>query len=329
MKKIALITGGNSGEYEISLKTAENIMNKIDRRFYEPYLIHLKGNEWTYTAEDGRVVEVDRNDFSLLVDGKKITFEAVFIAIHGNPGENGRLQAYFDMIGMRYTGCGMLASALTFNKFYCNLAVSSFGVPISKSLHYFKGDKIDAELVEREIQYPCFVKSCNSGSSVGVTKVHNASELVSAVEEAFKYDSQLIIEKYLKGKEVTCGVARINGKIQALAVTQIVTTREYYDYKSKYTDGLHDLITPAQISDDVRDKIFRYSEKLYRELACGGIVRMDYIVTADGTPYFLEVNTIPGQTAMSIVPCQIKYLGMDLTEVYSSLIEEALQNDIF
>lgn len=326
MKRIALITGGNSGEYEISLKTAENIMNMIDRTKYDPYLIHLKGNAWTYTHTDGKVIDVDRNDFSLVINGERINFAAVFIAIHGNPGENGRLQAYFDMIGMPYTGCGMLSSALTFNKFYCNMSVAAFGVPISKSLHYFKGDVIDAREVGEICGYPCFVKACNSGSSVGVTKVHDESELASAVEEAFKYDSQLMIEKLLVGREVTCGVARVNGKIKALAVTEIVSTREYYDYKSKYTDGLHDLITPADIPDSVRDTVFRYSEKLYRELACGGIVRMDYIITADGTPYFLEVNTIPGQTAMSIIPCQIKYLGLNLTDVYSSLIEEALAN---
>lgn len=325
MKKVALMTGGNSGEYEISLKTAENIYKMLDKNLYEPYLIHLKGNNWTYTHTDGQVIEINRNDFSLTLNGEKITFDCVFIAIHGNPGENGRLEGYFDMIGMPYTGCGMLSSALTFNKFYCNLVVKSLGVPVSPSLHYFKGDTIDAAKVAEVCGYPCFVKSCNSGSSVGVTKVHDESELANAVEDAFKYDSQLMIEKMIHGREVTCGVGRVGGKIRALAVTEIVSMREFYDYKSKYTDGQHDLITPADIPDAIRDQIFQYSERIFKDMACGGIVRVDFIITADGTPYFLEVNTIPGQTAMSIIPNQIRYVGMNLTDVYSELIEQSFE----
>lgn len=325
MKKIALMTGGNSGEYEISLKTAENIYKMLDKNLYEPYLIHLKGNNWTYTHTDGQTVEVNRNDFSLNLNGEKITFDCVFIAIHGNPGENGRLEGYFDMIGMPYTGCGMLSSALTFNKFYCNLVVKTLGIPVSPSLHYFKGDAIDTAKVAEVCGYPCFVKSCNSGSSVGVTKVHDESELANAVEEAFKYDSQLMIEKMIHGREVTCGVGRVAGEIRALAVTEIVSMREFYDYKSKYTDGQHDLITPADIPAAIRDQIFQYSERIFKEMACGGIVRVDFIITTDGTPYFLEVNTIPGQTAMSIIPNQIRYVGLNLTDVYSDLIEQSFE----
>lgn len=326
MKRIALVTGGNSGEYEISLKTAENIFKMIDRNLFEPFMIHIKDNHWTHTMDDGAVIPVNREDFSLTIQGEKITFDAVFVAIHGNPGENGRLEGYFDMIGMPYTGCGMLSSALTFNKFYCNIVVKSLGIPVSPSLHYFKGDNIDAQVVEDVCAYPCFVKSCNSGSSVGVTKVHEAAELAKAVEEAFKYDDQLMIEKMIRGREVTCGVGRIDGKIQALAVTEIVVnTREFYDYTSKYTDGQHDLLTPADIPTEIRDVIFQYSEKIYKEMACGGIVRVDFIITEDGTPFFLEVNTIPGQTAMSIIPQQIRYIGKSLTDVYSQLINEALQ----
>lgn len=324
MKKIALVTGGNSGEYEISLKTASNIMDMIDRSLYEPYMIHLKDNQWTYTHTDGQVIPINRDDFSLILNGKDIKFDAVFIAIHGNPGENGRLEGYFDMIGMPYTGCDMLSSALTFNKFYCNLVVKTLGVPVSPSLHYFEGDEIDVACVKEVCGYPCFVKACNSGSSVGVTKVNNESELPAAIAEAFKYDSQLMIEKMIHGREVTCGVGRIDGKIQPLAVTEVVVnTREFYDYTSKYTDGQHDLITPADIPTDVRDQIFRYCEKIYREMNCGGIVRIDFFITEENKPVFLEVNTIPGQTAMSIIPQQIRYIGKTLTEVYTQLIEEA------
>lgn len=324
MKKIALVTGGNSGEYEISLKTADNIFNMIDRTNYEPYLIHLKDNRWTYTHSNGDVFAINREDFSLTLDGKKIVFDAVLIAIHGNPGENGRLEGYFDMIGMPYTGCDMLSSALTFNKFYCNMVVRALGVPVAPSLHYFYGDEIDRKRVAEVCGYPCFVKSCNSGSSVGVTKVHDESELDAAVQEAFKYDSQLMIEKMIHGREVTCGIGRINGKVRPLAVTEVVVnTREFYDYTSKYTDGQHDLLTPADIPDEVRDQIFQYAELIYRELNCGGIVRIDFFIPSDNQPVFLEVNTIPGQTAMSIIPQQIRYIGMSLMDVYSQLIEEA------
>lgn len=324
MKRIALMTGGNSGEYEISLLSAENIFNRIDKSKYEPYKILLKGNSWSYTDSEGGTTEVDRNDFSLTLKGKKITFDAVFIAIHGNPGENGRLQGYFDMLGIPYTGCDMLSSALTFNKFYCNSVVKSLGVPVSPSLHFFKDDTIDFQTVGEVCGYPCFVKSCNSGSSVGVTKVHNEGELSAAIDEAFKYDDQLLIEKLLVGREIACGVVRVNGKIQPLAVTEIVTKTEFYDYTCKYSDGLHDLITPADFPAEVNEKIYNYSIKVYKELGCAGIVRVDYIVSPDGIPYFLEVNTIPGQTAMSIIPSQVETLGLDLTEIYSQLIEEAL-----
>ena len=325
MKKIALMTGGNSGEYEVSLKTAKNIMEMLDKSLFIPYLIHLKGNSWSYTHTDGRVIEIDKNDFTISLDGEKIAFDAVFIAIHGNPGENGRLQAYFDMIDLPYTGCDMLSSALTFNKYYCNLTVAALDVPVSRSLHFFKGDVISSQQVADVCQFPCFVKPCNSGSSVGVTKVHNEQELNQAVEEAFRYDSQLMIEKFIPGREVTCGVAKIDGKIRALAVTEIKSKKEYYDFEAKYTPGFLELVTPAEISTEMRDTIFKYSERIFKELGCAGVVRIDYIITPQGIPYFLEINTIPGQTAMSIVPRQIKYLGLDLTQIYTGLIEEALE----
>lgn len=324
MKKIALMTGGNSGEYEISLLSAENIYNRLDKSKYEPYMILLKGNNWTYTDGKGCSTEINRNDFSLTLNGEKITFDAVFIAIHGNPGENGRLQGYFDMIGVPYTGCDMLSSALTFNKYYCNSVVKSIGVPVSPSLHFFKEDMIDFQMVSDICGYPCFVKSCNSGSSVGVTKVHSEDELSAAIAEAFKYDDQLLIEKMLYGREIACGVARINGKIQPLAITEIVTKTEFYDYTCKYSDGLHDLITPADFPEDVTKRINQYSIDVFKKLGCAGIVRVDFIVSPDGIPYFLEVNTIPGQTAMSIIPSQVETLGLNLTDIYSQLIEEAL-----
>lgn len=325
MYKIAVIAGGDSGEYEVSLRTADNIFNQLDKNLFEPYLIHFKGADWHYTSADGRIFQIDKNDFSLTVDGRRIEFDVAFIAIHGTPGENGRLQGYFDMIKMPYTGCGCFCSALTFNKFYCNLAVAQLGIPIAPSLHYYAGDPVDYEQIEKVCGYPCFVKSCNSGSSVGVTKVHGREELDAAFEEALKYDNQLMVEKMIHGRELACGVTAVYDGVKMLAITEIVAHNEFYDYDAKYTDVGHSLITPADIAPDMQQLVKQYSEKVFHQLDCKGIVRVDFILDEEAkTPYFLEVNTIPGQTAMSIIPAQVKCQGLDIKQFYTKLVLEAL-----
>ena len=327
MYKIAVIAGGDSGEYEVSLRSGDNVFQQMDKSLFEPYLIHFKGNDWHYEAADGRVFQIDKNDFSLTVDGRKITFDLAFIAIHGTPGENGKLQSYFEMIGQRYIGCRSFSSALTFNKFYCNLAVAQLGVPIAPSLHFYAGDPIDVEQIEKICGYPCFVKSCNSGSSVGVTKVHNREELIPAFEEALKYDNQLMVEKMIHGRELACGVTTAYGGVQMVAITEIVANNEFYDYDAKYTDVGHSLITPANIAPNMQELVQQYSETVFRQLDCKGIVRVDFILDeAAGIPYFLEVNTIPGQTAMSIIPAQLKSRGLDVKQFYTKLVEEELDS---
>ena len=307
MYKIAVVAGGDSGEYEVSLKSGDNIFQQLDKTLFEPYLVHFKGSDWHHQTADGRQFQIDKNDFSLTIDGRKIVFDAVFIAIHGTPGENGRLQGYFDMLKIPYIGCGCFSSALTFNKFYCNLAVKQLGVPIAPSLHFYAGDPIDIERIEEVCGYPCFVKSCNSGSSVGVTKVHNREELMPAFEEALKYDNQLIVERMIHGRELACGVTAAYGDVKMLAITEIVAHNEFYDYNAKYTDVGHSLITPADIAPDMQQLVRQYAELVFRQLDCKGIVRVDFILDEVAkTPYFLEVNTIPGQTAMSIIPAQVK-----------------------
>ena len=326
MYNIALIAGGDSGEYEISLKTADNIFNQLDRNLFNPYLIHFKGADWHYTDADERVWQVDKNDFTLALPDGKVTFDAAFIAIHGTPGENGRLQAYFELVGLPYTGCGVFCSALTFNKYYCNLAVADLGIPISPSLHFYVNDPIDFERIEAVCGYPCFVKACNSGSSVGVTKVHNREELTGAFAEAFKYDNQLMVEKFVRGREFTCGVTSVYGKVQVLAVTEVVASNEFYDYNAKYTAVGHKLITPAVIDDDKTALMSDYAARIFRNLDCHGVVRVDFILSeTDGIPYFLEVNTIPGQTAMSIVPGQVEYNKLDIKEFYTKMVMEAFE----
>lgn len=327
MYNVAIIAGGDSGEYEISLKTADNIFNQLDRNLFKPYLIHFKGSDWSYTDAEGNRYQIDKNDFSLTVKDQKIKFDVAFIAIHGTPGENGKLQGYFEMIQQPYTGCGCFSSALTFNKYYCNLAVADLDIPISPSLHFYNTDPVDYEQIETVCGYPCFVKSCNSGSSVGVTKVHNREELDGAFAEAFKYDNQLMVEKFVRGRELTCGVTSVYGDIRTLAVTEVVASNEFYDYDAKYTDVGHKLLTPAAITEEETKRISQYAEKIFHHLDCKGVVRVDFILSADdGVAYFLEVNTIPGQTAMSIVPGQVTYSNLDIKEFYSKMVLEALNN---
>ena len=326
MYNIALIAGGDSGEYEVSLRTGDNIYQMMDKSLFNPYLIHFKGSAWTWKDPEGNIHPIDKNDFSLMVDGKKITFDVAFIAIHGTPGENGKLQSYFEMLGIPYTGCGSFSSALTFNKYYCNLAVSALGIPISPSLHFYRSDSIDYAAIEQVCGYPCFVKSCNSGSSVGVTKVHNVGELDKAFEEAFKYDNQLMVEKFVRGREMTCGVTAVYGQVQTLAITEVVATNEFYDYDAKYSAVGHKLLTPADISPEHQELLKKYSERIFHHLDCKGVVRVDFIISEDdGIPYFLEINTIPGQTALSIIPDQVRRQGLDLVDFYTRLIKEALQ----
>ncbi|MBO4504104.1 MAG: D-alanine--D-alanine ligase [Bacteroidales bacterium] len=325
MYNIAVIAGGDSGEYEISLKTADNIYNQLDRKLFNPYLIHFKGSDWSYTSESGLKYPIDKNDFSLHIDGQHTTFDVAFIAIHGTPGENGKLQSYFEMIGQPYTGCKSFCSALTFNKYFCNIAVAKAGIPISPSLHYYDTDSYEPEHIEQVCGYPCFVKACNSGSSVGVTKVHNREELAGAFAEAFKYDNQLMVEKFVRGREMTCGVTSVYGDVRVLAVTEVVATNEFYDYDAKYSAVGHKLLTPADIPADQEKIIREYAKRIFRRLDCRGVVRVDFILSEDdGVPYFLEVNTIPGQTALSIVPGQVTYNNLDIKEFYTKMILEAL-----
>jgi len=324
MLKVALLAGGNSGEYEISLKTAANIQNQLDVTQFETYLIVVVKNNWVYTGGNGERFYVNKDDFSLNIHGKHIIFDVAFIAIHGDPGENGKLQGYFEMMQISYTGCDSFCSALTFNKFFCNIAVKNCGAPISSSLHFYKDDIIVFDDIISCCGLPCFVKPCNSGSSVGVTKAHNREELGSAIALAFKEDNQVMIERFIPGRELTCGVTTWKGKVRALAVTEIKSKKEYYDFEAKYTPGFLELVTPAEIEQVVEEKIKSYSEIIYKKLGCKGVVRMDFILNPENEPIFLEINTIPGQTAMSIIPKQLAYNNIPLPEFYSNLVIEAL-----
>ena len=325
MLRVALLAGGNSGEYDISLKTAINIQNQLAAKQFETFLIIVKENRWIYTDSFEKCFEINKDDFSLTIKEKHITFDVAFIAIHGDPGENGKLQAYFEMLQIPYTGCDSFCSALTFNKFFCNIAVAECGVPIASSLHFFKDDEIDYDAVINHCGLPCFVKPCNSGSSVGISKAHDLEELKAGIALAFNEDKQVMIEHFIPGRELTCGVATLEGKVTALAVTEIKSKKEFYDFEAKYTPGFLELVTPAQIHPIIEKEIKEYSETIYKKLGCKGVVRIDFILNPLNKAIFLEINTIPGQTAMSIIPRQLSYNNIALPEFYSKLILDALK----
>lgn len=325
-KNIALLAGGYSGEYVISIKTAATIKSNLDSEKYNVYTIVVTKDGWWHTDNTGNNIAVDKNDFSLTISGEKITFDLAFIAIHGTPGEDGRMQGYLDMLDIPYTTCNAIVSALTFNKSYCNKVVKDFNVVnIANSVHLIKGEAYSVGSILEQIQLPMFVKPNESGSSLGVTKVKSVEELLPAIEKAFREDNQVLIEEFIEGRELTIGVYKVGGKLYTLPATEIVSQNEFFDYEAKYTPGVTNEITPAPISPEIKDMLDTKAQYIYRHLNCRGVVRMDFILQ-NGTDklYFLEVNTMPGQSEASIVPQQVRATGMNLGDFYSALIEECI-----
>ncbi|MBO4281605.1 MAG: D-alanine--D-alanine ligase [Bacteroidales bacterium] len=320
---IAVITGGHSGEYEIAVQSGENIYAQLDKARFNVFLILMKGNSWSYRRETGETVEVDKNDFSLPLPQGRVRFDAVFIAIHGTPGENGKLQGYFDMLGIPYVGCKADISALTFNKHLCNTYLKAYDVRMTDAVHLYRHEKADPDALIACLGLPCFVKPCGSGSSVGVTKVKRAEDLQAAMEEAFVYDEELLVERFVPGRELACGVVALNRQPQVIAITEICPKKDFFDYEAKYQSGLSDEITPADIPAALQKQCEEESLRIYKALGCSGIVRIDYIANETGL-YFIEVNTIPGQTSGSIVPKQLAYRGWSFSELCTKLLEETL-----
>ena len=321
-KNIALVTGGYSGEAVISYKSAESIANHIDAEKWNCYLIDIHPSGWFYLTDQGEKITVDKNDFSLIVDNKKIIFDAVLVSLHGTPGEDGKLQGYFDCLHIPYTSCDAATSALTFNKRY-TVAVASFaGMHVAKSLHIIKGDQSKISDITDQLTLPVFVKPNNGGSSIGMSKVTAATDLELAVEKAFKEDDQVLVEEFIGGREFTIGVFKSKGEIIALPITEIVTSNDFFDYQAKY-EGASQEITPAQVDETTADKVRDNARKAYRVFNCKGVVRMDFIYEEkSGYPYLLEINSVPGQSAASLVPQQVVAMGWTLKEFYSALIEE-------
>ena len=320
-KKIALVTGGYSGEAVISYKSATTIQQNIDPARWECYKIDIHPSGWFYMNGEERI-EVDKNDFSIPVDGKKINFDAVLIGLHGTPGEDGKLQGYFDCLKLPYTGCDAASSALTFNKRY-TVAVASFaGITVARSLHLFKDIPVTTAQILKELKLPVFVKPNNGGSSIGMSKVNIEEDLSIALTKAFKEDDQVLVEEYIKGREFTIGVFKSKGSIIALPITEIIPKKEYFDFEAKY-EGASDEITPAVVEESIAEKIRQEASKAYAIFNCKGIVRIDFIYNEqDGKPYLLEINTVPGQTSASLVPQQVLAMGLTLQEFYTMMIEE-------
>jgi D-alanine-D-alanine ligase len=328
-KNIALLAGGYSGEFVISIQTAETIEKNLDDTLFNVYKIIITRDEWYYQNGDEKI-DVDKNDFSLSIKGQKIIFDCAFIAIHGTPGEDGRIQGYLDMLRMPYTTCNSIVSALTFNKSYCNKVVKAFNVVnIANSVHLIKGEPYSMGAILVELKLPVFVKPNESGSSLGVSKVKQVEELLPAIEKAFREDDQVLIEEFIEGRELTIGVYRANGYLHALPATEIVSKNEFFDYEAKYTPGVTNEITPAKIDKNLKEQLESKAMYIYRHLNCRGIVRMDFILQRlTNKLFFLEVNTMPGQSENSIVPQQVRASGRTLKDFYGELLEDCLKNHL-
>lgn len=321
-KKIALITGGYSGEAVISYKSATSIEKNLDTEKWETYKIDINPAGWNYLSANGEKFPVDKNDFSINIGGNKINFDAVLVGLHGTPGEDGKLQGYFDTLNIPYTSCDTATSALTFNKRY-TVAVASFaGMHVAKSVHLFKHIPVTPRSILQTLKLPVFVKPNNGGSSIGMSKVKEESELQAALDKAFKEDDQVLVEEFIKGRELTIGVFKSRGEVIALPITEIIAKNEFFDFEAKY-EGASDEITPAAIEEEVAEKIRTEARKAYAIFNCQGIVRIDFIYDADqGLPYMLEINTVPGQSDASLVPQQVVAMGWTLKQFYTALIEE-------
>lgn len=325
-KTIALVTGGFSGEAVISYKSAVTINNNLDRERFNVYIIDINPGGWFHELTDGRKIAVDKNDFSLQLDGRHVRFDAVFIGMHGTPGEDGKLQGYFDTLKIPYTGCDAATSAITFNKRYTVAVAKMAGIAVSESVHLFKGSPVSTIEILDRLRLPVFVKPNNGGSSIGMSKVSKGEDLEDAIQKAFNEDDQVLVEQMVNGREFTVGVFRSKGNIIVMPLTEVKAHDEkaFFDFEAKY-QGKSTETTPAQVEDVIADKVREAAQKIYAVLNCRGVVRIDFIYSEEtGQPFMLEINTIPGQSEASIVPQQVKCMGWSLKEFYTSLVEEAL-----
>ena len=320
---IAIVAGGDTSEWEVSLRSADGILSFIDKVKYEPYIVKMRKGTWCVLSAGKQVSLVDRNDFSFVVDGQKVIFDFAYITIHGTPGEDGLLQGYFDMIGLPYNCCGVLAASLTYNKFACNQYLKAFGMRVAESMMLRKGQSASNQQIIEAVGLPCFVKPSLGGSSFGVSKVKTEMEIQPAINKAFDEAPEVLIEAFMGGTEVTCGCYKTKTEAVPLPVTEVVTTNEFFDYDAKY-NGMVQEITPARISDELTKRVQQLTSAIYDIIGAAGIIRVDYIIDQEEKINLLEVNTNPGMTPTSFIPQQVAAAKLDITEVISSIIDDKL-----
>jgi D-alanine-D-alanine ligase len=323
-KNIAIIMGGYSSEYEISLKSGNVVYETLNKEKYNLYRVHIFKNKWVYVNDAEQEFPIDKNDFSVSINGSKTSFNCVFNAIHGSPGEDGFMQAYFKLLNIPQTSCGMYQAALTFNKRDCLSVLKPYGIKTAESYYVNLGDNINEDAIIKKVGLPCFVKANKAGSSFGITKVYKKEELQHALEVAFKEDDEIIIESYLDGTEVSVGVITYKGEVKVLPITEIVSANDFFDYKAKYL-GESQEITPARLTKEQETKVNKVAKQVYEILKLKGFSRSEYIFK-DGEPHLLEVNTVPGFTRASILPQQAAAIGISLQDLFENAIEEALMN---
>ena len=319
-KNVAIIAGGDSSEIVVSLKSAQGLYSFIDKEKYNLYIAVLTKDSWYVNLPNEEKTPIDKNDFSFILNGEKINIDFAYITIHGTPGENGLLQGYFDMIGMPYSTCGVLSSAITFNKFVCNNYLRSFGISVASSLRLKNGETISEQEVVEKLGLPCFIKPNVGGSSFGVTKVKDAAQIVPAIQKAYDEGNEVILESLIQGTEITCGCYKIKGKSVVFPITEVVTENEFFDYDAKYNGEVEE-ITPARISQELTQKVQELTSRIYDIVDAKGIIRVDYIIEKDGNPKLLEVNTTPGMTVTSFIPQQVRAAGLDIKDVMTDIIE--------
>jgi len=321
-KNIALLAGGFTGEYEVSLNSAQNIAANLNKDKYKVYTILINRDRWFYESGSDRT-DVDKNDFSITVNGEKIKFDFAFITIHGTPGEDGKLQGYLDLVNIPYNTCDVTTSAICMNKAYTKTIVQGIhGLHTAHSMRLFKKDGHDIGTIAATLKFPLFIKPNNGGSSVGMSKVYNAAGLPGAIGKAFDEDDQVLVEEFIKGREFSIGIARLHGKIKVLPATEVISSKDFFDYEAKYTSGVSQEITPANLSPGKNEQIADIVTEIYLRLNCKGMVRIDFILL-DKTEdfYFIEINTTPGQSSNSLIPQQVRAAGMSLPDFYAELIE--------
>jgi len=322
-KNIAIVAGGDSAEFEVSLKTASHIYNNIDLDLYKPYLVYINALDWKADI-CGDKYPINRHDFSIIIKGEKICFDLVYIAIHGTPGENGIFQGYLDMLRIPYSSCNVLSSALSFNKFACNSFLKSLDFKVAKSILIKSNERdISDSYIVDKLSLPCFVKPNADGSSFGITKVKKIGELQDAITKAFNEGDEVIIEEFIDGLEFTCGLLKTKNENIIFPVTEVLPKNEFFDFEAKYDPSMSEEITPARISDARRNEIQETSSAIYDALKCKGIVRIDYIISNDQL-YVLEANTIPGMTSNSFIPKQVEAMGLELKNILTKVIVDSL-----